>query len=290
MAQTGLAGSHQETSAGWSIIPGDDVVWKKLRREAEGALKAEPTLSALLYAAILDRASLEEAVAYRLALRLESDMLPSELLSATFLRILEADLSIGLAFRADLMAVVERDPASGRLLDPFLFFKGFAAIQTHRFAHWLWSHGRIDLALLLQSRASELFQTDIHPAATFGRGIFIDHATGVVIGSTAVLEDDVSLLQNVTLGGSGVTKGARRHPTIRTGVMIGAGAKVLGAVEIGAYSKVAAGSVVTIDVPEHATAVGVPVRIIVGTAPENPAKAMDQSIDEAAYNGFTYMI
>ena len=155
------------------------------------------------------------------------------------------------AARADLSAVVERDPASGRLLEPFLFFKGYAAIQTHRLTHWLWNAGKRDIALYLQSRSSEIFQTDIHPGAQIGKGVFLDHATGFVAGETVVIEDNVSILHGVTLGGTGTEK-TDRHPKIRTGVLIGAGAQVIGNIEIGAYSRIAAGSFVTQPVPPAA--------------------------------------
>lgn len=266
-----------------------DAVWDGLRREAEHVLRAEPALATLVVAQVLAPPRFETALARRLAQALGGQPLPVELLDGLFEAILSEDPAISRAARADLRAVVDRDPASGRLLEPFLFFKGFAAVTAHRFAHHLWRRGRRDLALLLQSRSSQQFQVDIHPAATLGQGIFVDHATGLVVGETAVIEDNVSLLQNVTLGGSGIAHG-RRHPTLRTGVMVGAGARILGAVEIGAYSKVAAGSVVTTDVPAHSTAVGVPARILVGTAPANPAAEMDQMLTERDYAASSYVI
>ena len=199
------------------------------------------------------------------------------------------DGSIGEAARADLSAVVERDPASGRLPEPFLFFKGYAAIQTHRLTHWLWDAGKRDIALYLQSRSSEIFQTDIHPGAQIGKGVFLDHATGFVAGETVVIEDNVSILHGVTLGGTGTEK-TDRHPKIRTGVLIGAGAQVIGNIEIGAYSRIAAGSFVTQPVPPRCTAVGVPARILKGAGTDNPAETMVETLAQGTYEFFNYVI
>ena len=187
------------------------MLWQRLRAEA---LDRDPALRALPVPVVLDRQSIEEAVAYRLATRLASDWLPAGHLTGIFLEATATDPSISAAFQADLSAVPERDPACARLLDPFLFFKGFAAIEPHRLAHWLWSNGRRDVAYYLQSRSFEVFQTDIHPAARLGRGLFLDHATGFVAGETTVIDDEVSILHGVTLGGSG-TKADRRHPRTR---------------------------------------------------------------------------
>ncbi len=204
---------------------------------------------------------------------------PADLIRQTYLDFIAHDPSFGEAFRADILAVLDRDPACTRLVEPLLYFKGFHAIQTHRLAHALWKAGRRDFALYLQSRSSEVFQTDIHPAAVIGKGIFLDHATGLVIGSTAVVEDNVSMLQDVTLGGTGKETGDR-HPKIRHGVLIGAGAKILGNIEIGRCSRIAAGSVVLQSVPSKKTVAGVPARIVgeAGCAPgcAEPARDMDQ--------------
>ncbi len=266
-----------------------DLYWHRLRTEAESAMAREPTLTSLLVSTILDQPDLATALATRLGQRLAGDELSSEMIARLMLKVIDAEPSIMAAVHADLKAVVERDPASGRLIEPFLFFKGFSAIETHRIANHLWRGGRRDMALVLQSRSSSVFQTDIHPGATVGQGIFIDHATGVVIGETAEIEDEVSILQDVTLGGTGTHTG-KRHPTIRTGVMIGAGAQIFGPVEIGAYSKIAAGSLVTTAVPAHSTAVGTPARIILGDAPDNPARNMDQMLTERDYSAFTWVI
>ena len=266
-----------------------DLYWHRLKSEAEAAMAREPVLTSLLVSTILEQPDLATALASRLGQRLAGDELSSEMIARTVLRVIDAEPAILDAVHADLKAVVERDPASGRLIEPFLFFKGFSAIETHRIAHYLWLAGRRDMALVFQSRSSSVFQTDIHPGATLGQGIFIDHATGVVIGETAEIEDEVSILQDVTLGGTGTHTG-KRHPTIRTGVMIGAGAQIFGPVEIGAYSKIAAGSLVTTSVPPHSTAVGTPARIVLGDAPANPARNMDQMLTERDYSAFTWVI
>ncbi len=179
--------------------------------------------------------------------------------------------------RADIRAVYDRDPACQRMIEPVLYFKGFAALQTHRLAHWLWRRGRPDMAFYLQSRSSAVFATDIHPAARFGRGLMLDHATGFVVGETAVIEDDCSILHAVTLGGTGKAEGDR-HPKIRRGVMIGAGAKVLGAIEVGAHSRIAAGSVVLSDVPPCRTVAGVPARVVGDAGCAEPSMRMDQML------------
>ena len=173
------------------------------------------------------------------------------------------------------MAVADRDPAATRLMEPLLYFKGFHAIQTHRLAHALWKAGRKDFALYLQSRSSEAFQTDIHPAARIGKGIFLDHATGLVVGSTAVIDDDVSMLHGVTLGGTGKERGDR-HPKIRRGVLIGAGASIIGNIEVGHCARVAAGSVVLATVPPKKTVAGVPARVVGEAGCAEPARSMDQ--------------
>jgi serine O-acetyltransferase len=265
-----------------------DPIWSRLRADAAQESCIEPTL-AQLYAPITRSQSFEEALVSKLAIKLGHDVFPAESLRALLLQAALADARLGVAARADLAAVVERDPASARLLEPFLFFKGFAAIQTHRLAHWFWNAERRNLALYLQSRASEVFQTDIHPGAKLGKGVFLDHATGFVAGETVVIEDNVSILHGVTLGGTGTQQGDR-HPKIRTGVLIGAGAHLIGGIEVGAYSKIAAGSFVSESVPSRCTAVGVPARIIEGAGSRNPAKSMDQKLSEGTYESFTYVI
>lgn len=254
-----------------------DPVWTRLRQEAEAAVRQEPPLGGLLVTAILNQETLEAAVAHRVAARLGHPSLPADLIEQTYWEAIDRDPAIGEAFRADIVAVADRDPACTRYLEPVLYFKGFHAIQTHRLAHWLWDQGRQDFALYLQSRSSEVFQTDIHPAARVGRGIFLDHATGLVVGSTALIEDDVSMLQDVTLGGTGKVRGDR-HPKIRRGVLIGAGAKILGNIEVGRCARVAAGSVVLQSVPCNTTVAGIPAKVIGTAGCAEPARSMDQMV------------
>jgi serine O-acetyltransferase len=267
----------------------DDNLWERLRQEAADVLAREPVLAALLLTAVINRDTFEQAVIHRIALRLASGTVSTDLIVDAFTAAQRDDPDMGKAFRADIAAVVDRDPATSRLLEPLLYYKGFHAIQTHRLAHYLWNANQRDLALYLQSRSSELFQTDIHPAARFGRGIFLDHATGFVVGETTVIEDNVSLLQNVTLGGTGKETGDR-HPKIKRGTMIGAGAKILGNIDIGPCARVAAGSLVLSPVPANSTVAGVPAKIV-GTAgcPE-PARDMDQILNKLAYDSFSYSI
>ena len=256
-----------------------DPVWTRIRQEAEAALRGEPAMATLLFTTILNQPTLEASVIHRVASRLAHAALTSDLIIQTFEEALGADGGISDAFRADILAVVDRDPACSRFLEPLLYFKGFHALQTHRLAHWLWHEGRRDLALYLQSRSSEVFQTDINPAARIGKGIFLDHATGLVVGQTAVIEDDVSILQGVTLGGTGKERGDR-HPKIRRGVLLGAGAKVLGNIEVGQCARVASGSVVLQPVPRNTTVAGVPARVVGTAGCAEPARSMDQILSD----------
>ncbi|HJW79845.1 MAG: serine O-acetyltransferase [Microvirga sp.] len=256
-----------------------DPVWAKLRQEAEAAIRQEPSLTSFILTMILNHDTLESAVAHRVAARLGHPTLSADLIGQTFCEALAADPAIGDAFRSDLLAVADRDPACTRLIEPMLYFKGFHALETHRLAHWLWQGGRHDFALYLQSRSSEVFQTDINPAARIGRGIFLDHATGLVVGATAVVEDNVSILQDVTLGGTGKERGDR-HPKIRQGVLIGAGAKILGNIEVGQCARVAAGSVVLQPVPRNTTVAGVPAKVVGTAGCAEPARSMDQILSE----------
>lgn len=261
-------------------LSGVDPLFSRLSAEAEAAAGREPHMAAFLYAAILAQDSLEAVVAHRISQRLASPELPATVVERLCRDQMARDSALGAALRADLMAVFDRDPACTRLLEAALYFKGFHAIQTYRLAHGLWRSGRSDLALWLQSLASARFQTDIHPQARIGAGFFLDHATGVVIGATSVIEHDVSMLHGVTLGGSG-TAGGARHPKVRHGVLIGAGAKLLGDIEIGERARVAAGSVVLESVPAHKTVAGVPARVIGDVGAAEPALTMDQIIDES---------
>ncbi len=266
-----------------------DPLWRKLCEEAEDAFEREPNLARILRETILDRDNLEDAIVHRVAGRLANDFVSSAQIVAAFGHALTEDPEIAEAFRADIAAVIDRDPACDRFIEPFLYFKGYHAIQTHRLAHWLWRENRTDFALYLQSRSSDVFQTDIHPAARIGMGVFLDHATGFVVGATATIDDDVSILQNVTLGGTGKESGDR-HPKVRRGVMIGAGAKILGNIEIGEYSRVAAGSVVLHAVPAHTTVAGVPAKIVSVSLKSEPYRDMDQILGQLAYDSFTYNI
>lgn len=258
-----------------------DPIWNTIRMEAERSVAQDPLLAAFLYSTILNQPSLEEAVIHRVCERLDHPDLQANLLRQTFLEMCDDYAEWGAVLRVDIQAVYDRDPACTRFIQPLLYFKGFHAIQTHRLAHWLWNKGRIDFALYLQSRSSEIFQTDIHPAAKVGKGLFLDHATGLVVGMTATIGDNVSILQGVTLGGTGKEIGDR-HPKIRDGVLIGAGAKVLGNIEIGHCSRVAAGSVVLKAVPPNSTVAGVPARVVGTAGCEEPSRAMNQMLNNSS--------
>lgn len=256
-----------------------DPVFTRLRVEAEEVARREPELAGFLFSTILNHDSFESAVVHRVAARLDHQDVPAELIRQRYLDLVARDPGVGEGMRADILAVVDRDPACTRLIEPMLYFKGFHALQTHRLAHGLWKAGRKDFALYLQSRSSEVFQVDINPQSRVGKGVFFDHATGIVVGATAVIEDNVSILQDVTLGGTGKETGDR-HPKIRAGVLIGAGAKVLGNIEVGRCSRVAAGSVVLAAVPPNTTVAGVPARVVGTAGCAEPARTMDQLIAE----------
>lgn len=254
-----------------------DPLWQSIREEVAGDVEREPILASFLHATVLNHKSLEDALAFLLAGKLECSALPAMLVRELIADALEANPGIGQSIRADIRATRDRDPAAKGFSEPFLYFKGFHALQTHRVAHFLWHEGRQSLALFLQNRTSEVFGVDIHPAARVGNGILIDHATSVVIGETAVIEDNVSILHEVTLGGTGKAEGDR-HPKVRHGVLIGAGAKILGNVEVGRGAKVGAGSVVLEDVPPHCTVAGVPAQIIGTPNVDEPALEMDHRL------------
>jgi len=266
-----------------------DALWARLRIEAKEAYTRAPALAPLFVESILERDSFEAAVSHRISTRLATSTVGLEVLVDTWAKALTGSPDVGRALRADIVAVVERDPACERFIEPFLYFKGFHAIQTHRLAHWLWKNDERDFALYLQSRSSDVFQTDIHPAARFGRGIFLDHATGLVVGETAVIEDNVSLLQDVTLGGTGKESGDR-HPKVRSGAMIGAGAKILGNIEVGANARIAAGSVVLRPVEANATVAGVPAKVIKVADHDNASRSLDQVLSDLSYCAFDYSI
>ena len=264
-----------------------DPIWHSIRAEAEEAAKNDPVLGTFLYATIINQTTLEDAVMHRIAERLGHADLSADILRQTFDTMFEANPEWSHIVRVDIQAFYDRDPAYNRFMDSILYLKGFHAIQTHRLAHWLYKEGRKDFAYYLQSRSSSIFQTDIHPAAQFGSGLFLDHATGLVVGETAVIEDNVSILHGVTLGGTGKASGDR-HPKIRHGVLIGAGAKILGNIEVGHCSKIAAGSVVLKAVPNNATVAGVPAKVVGESGCSEPSRVMDQMLGEAAFGEHMY--
>lgn len=253
-----------------------DQTWARMRVEAATAAAQEPVLASFLHARVLNHDTFADALSYRLAEKLSDGEMNAMLWRDVCADAYVAEPKIVEAALADILACYARDPACVEYVQPFLYFKGYLALEAQRVAHWLWHKDRRPLALYLQSRMSELLQVDIHPATVIGKGIFLDHATGVVIGETAVIEDDVSILQNVTLGGTGKEWGDR-HPKIRRGALISVGAKVLGNIEIGEGAKVAAGSVVLDSVAPHCTVAGVPAKPVGGCA--RPAETMDQRFD-----------
>jgi serine O-acetyltransferase len=246
----------QHQAKATSALDKVDPVWARIRIEAEEVVRREPELATFIYSTILHHDTLEAAVVHRVTQRLDHPEVSAELIRQAYEDALENEPSLGSAFRADIVATVDRDPAANRFLEPVLYFKGFHAIQTHRLAHWLWGKGRKDFAYYLQSRSSAVFQTDINPAVRIGQGIFLDHATGLVVGETALIEDDVSILQEVTLGGTGKEAGDR-HPKIRRG------------------ARIAAGSVVLKPVPHNTTVAGVPAKVIGEAGCSEPSRAMD---------------
>ncbi|WP_295537520.1 serine O-acetyltransferase [uncultured Thioclava sp.] len=252
-----------------------DPVWTRICDEARAAVRDEPLLGALIHAGLLHHPTLERALAYRFSMKLASGEMSEQILREIADEAYGSEPGLGQAARADLVAVHERDPACHRLLQPLLFFKGFQALQAYRVAHWLFVQGRRDMAYFVQMRASELFGVDIHPGARIGRGVMMDHAHSIVIGETAVVGDNVSMLHSVTLGGTG-KEDEDRHPKIGNGVLIGAGAKVLGNIKVGDNSRIAAGSVVLMDVPCCKTVAGVPAKIVGDAGCDRPASEMDQ--------------
>jgi serine O-acetyltransferase len=255
-----------------------DPVWDAIRANAKGVVADEPALAAMVMAHVLNQPTFEAALISRLSERLGDGDVSAELIRQAFQDALLFRPEIAGESRADLAATRERDPAAHRAIVPFLYFKGYQAVQTHRFAHALWLAGRKDFALYLQSRSSQVFQVDINPLCRIGKGLFLDHATGFIAGETAVIGDNCSILQGVTLGGTGKAD-EDRHPKIGNGVLIGAGAKVLGNIKIGDCARIGAGSVVVRDVPPRVTVVGVPAREVGTTGPAGaaqPSSTMDQ--------------
>ena len=254
-----------------------DPVWKRIQTEAKEAVEKEPLLGGSLHACILHHSSIEHALAYRIASKLASSEMSEQILREICDDAYKNAEEISLAGRADIVAVYQRDPACNTYIQPLLFFKGFQALQAYRVAHWLWNRDRKDMSYFIQMRCSEVFGIDIHPGARIGKGIMIDHAHSIVIGETAVVGDNVSMLHSVTLGGTG-KEDEVRHPNIGHGVLLGAGAKVLGNISVGNCSRVAAGSVVLQNVPEKSTVAGVPAKVIGAAGCTNPSISMDQII------------
>lgn len=254
-----------------------DPIWSQIRKEAQDAMAAEPALGSFIFATILSHDRLEDSVVHRIAQRLSHQDVDAGLIARTFSDVVSEKPELGATFRADLAAVFDRDPACNRFIEPLLYFKGFHALATHRFAHELLLAGRRDFSLYIQSQASRIFSVDIHPGAQFGKGIMLDHANGFVVGETAVVGDNCSFLHAVTLGGSGKETGDR-HPKIGDNVLVGAGAKILGNIRVGRCSRIAAGSVVLKDVPHNTTVAGVPAKVVGPAGCPEPARSMDQGI------------
>ncbi len=254
-----------------------DPVWDMLRKTSLEHAEQEPILASFMHATILNHDTLEDALSYHLANKLDSPTASALLIREIIEEALEASDCISQAVRADMIATYERDSACECLSKPFLFYKGFHALQAYRVAHWLWQKERFSLAAFLQNHIATAFSVDIHPAATIGKGIMLDHATGIVIGETAVIEDNVSIMQSVTLGGTGKNSGDR-HPKIRQGVLIGAGSKILGNIEVGEGAHISSGSVVLDPVPAHTVVAGVPAKVIGEATTPQPALDMRQDL------------
>ena len=261
------------------ITPDDKPIWLCLRQEAQDASAHEPALASMLHSTILSHNDLASALSFHIARKLGDDSMSSITLRELAQNCFAGDAGLVDCAEADLQAVYERDPAAKGYLQAFMFFKGFLSLQIYRVSHCLWTQGRTTMAHFLQSRVSELFQIDINPAARIGKGVFLDHGTGIVIGETAVVGDDCSILQGVTLGGTGAERGDR-HPKIGKGVLLGAGANVLGNIQIGDYAKIASGSVVLRPVPAHCTAAGVPAKLVNCKTCEDPARQMDHTMPD----------
>ena len=275
MVQLGLCGGRVATDTSREV-------WRGVREQAVAAIEHDRVMAEGIRDTVLQHDNFADALAHRLARKLSDYAISIGTLEGMLCEALSADPGIEAAALAALTAVRDRDPACPDLLTPFLFFKGYHALQAYRFGHWLFGRGRQHLAFHLQSRSAETFAVDIHPAARLGQGLLIDHGTGVVVGETAVIDDDVSMLQGVTLGGTGKQCGDR-HPKVRRGVLIGAGAKVLGGITVGEGAKVGAGSIVLENVPPYSTVVGNPARIVGVRHTIMPALTMDQTLPQIDY-------
>ncbi|MDF7670783.1 serine O-acetyltransferase [Orbaceae bacterium ESL0721] len=256
----------------------DDDLWQTIRNEAKQLAASEPILASYFHATLLNHDKLDGALGYILSNKLATDVMPAINICEIMRQAYQADQTIIDSAVIDILAVYNRDPATKYYSSPLLYYKGFLSLQAYRIAHWLWCQNRKPLAIFLQSQIAIVFGVDIHPAAIIGSGVMFDHATGIVIGETAVIENDVSILQSVTLGGTGKEKGDDRHPKIREGVMIGANATILGNIEIGKGAKIGAGSVVLESVPNHTTVAGVPAKVVGCPNCAKPSLNMDQDI------------
>jgi serine O-acetyltransferase len=254
-------------------------IWKALRQEVKTEAEAEPILASFLYSVVLNHQSFEESLSFLLASKLASPTIHSITLRDVMVKAHKEDEELALAGVTDLVAVRERDAACRGYSQPFLYFKGYQSLQVYRVAHHLWKHNRQSLALHLQSRMSERFGVDIHPGAKIGKGVMFDHGMGIVIGETAVVEDDVSIMHEVTLGGTG-KHGGDRHPKVRRGSLISVGAKILGNIEIGAGAKVGGGAVVLSNVAPHTTVAGIPAKLVGKVHSSQPSRDMDQNFAE----------
>ena len=252
-----------------------DPVWDRVRSEAEDAVVAEPAIGGFIHTSVLQHSSFDNALAHRVSSKLASAEISDQTLRDICSKAISNDPQVANAARADVMAVVDRDPACNRYMQPLLYFKGFLAVQAYRVSNWLWYNNQRDMAYFFQMRTSEVFGIDIHPAAKIGKGLMIDHAHSIVIGETSVVGDNVSMLHSVTLGGTG-KEDEDRHPKIGDGVMIGAGAKVLGNIKVGNCCRIAAGSVVLQGIPPKKTVAGVPAKIVGEAGCSTPSIKMDQ--------------
>lgn len=254
-----------------------ETTWDTIREEAKRIIERENALTGLINDTILERSSLGEALSYRLTRKLDQTHQSKSFLRDVFIEAFTNDPKILDQVSSDIKAICHRDPACPDYVTPFLYYKGFQAITCYRVSHWLWNQGRKDMAFYIESLVNEVFGIDIHPAAKIGCGLLLDHATGFVAGETAVIENNVSILHEVTLGGTGKETGDR-HPKIRSGVLIGAGAKILGNVEIGVGAKIGASSVVLKNVAPHTSVAGVPAKVIKRHLDIDPAEAMNHCL------------
>lgn len=253
------------------------VLWQTIRTEALAQQKQEPLLDDFFQTAILEHSSLASAISMALAHKLQNDVVKANDLHSLFEKILLTTAPISEAIAADIVAIRQRDCACNHYYQALCFFKGFHALAAYRIMHQLWLQDHQALALHLQSRISAVLGVDIHPAARIGRGVMFDHATGIVVGETAVIGNNVSIMQGVTLGGTGKESGDR-HPKIHDGVLISVGAAILGNINIGEGAQVAAGSVVLDAVPAHTLVAGVPAHIVGSAHGAQPALTMDHKI------------